>query len=912
MHWIVWRRALACLAFLALSVLAGCGTPPGWIELPVMADGVVASGPGAYSGANADGLVLDAQHSVVLRFSTDTLPTEFWKSDIDPNTRQVSPPHRVDYMLSGDKVQSARLVLFADRVTRGGTLTVVPLTDEGGGNCWPTEDQPPGCTVEDAAAQVGQDPDVAQAVQIAEPGFYTIDITAIVKGWVDNPSRPRALLLRPSDAASGLQASFASQEGARPTVRQKHVLHQPQVLVFLDRVYGAREVADRMGALQQAQPGSTAWNSSSTTLSSTPGAQSVGIADFSGAWSGGSGQVLSMVALLAGGASSKLVGRVQPASIWGAQPELSAYWSEPLATTSSTVTDQASWTNSWADPTWRHLVGVAPLVPASGPQTVVVDLKDSLQEAMVHANGFASALPLLATNTPSPVQLQDLGGTGQPLRSAVALLDPAAQNPFAPREFPLTWTIGGTLFPVPDPSGTPARIRTANKVTRLRVGQRLDLFQSMALGTVYAALANGNALALDATILLHSSSGAAVTYGTAPSRGQYETVDFASADLLTIPAGIALFQANDSVGPYELTLSVPGVNIRARFPMENIALPTVSLTGPASLVLPASGPVAGHYEVAVDDPARQQDTSTLWALASTPSAGVTLPASATLFPRIEGSEPMDVGFAAPGAYTLKVTSFIGDSRLTSTLGVQVLAGIYPSAAAGGTVSCADSAVALGQGTTCTAVPDAGYALDAFSGCDSVSGNVCTVLGVTGSRSVSASFKTLTAFSGVTVPPVGAGGPGAARFTGGGDLCRFDLAHTGFIAPPAAPPPGQQLPQGMFQYRLIGCDTTPVTVSIDWPKPLSNLTKWGPASAGAQPSYFAPEGLAITGNTSTFTVIDGQKGDDDWAVNGTITDPVGPTSAVLPVPALDRGALLLLVLLALGLGLHGKPRIRPRA
>ena len=69
---------------------------------------------------------------------------------------------------------------------------------------------------------------------------------------------------------------------------------------------------------------------------------------------------------------------------------------------------------------------------------------------------------------------------------------------------------------------------------------------------------------------------------------------------------------------------------------------------------------------------------------------------------------------------------------------------------------------------------------------------------------------------------------------------------------------------------------------------------------------------MSGSTSSFTVTDGQKGDDDWTVNGTIIDPVGPTqdAAVAPVPTLGPWALALLGLLAAGLGARGRlPRRR---
>ena len=92
---------------------------------------------------------------------------------------------------------------------------------------------------------------------------------------------------------------------------------------------------------------------------------------------------------------------------------------------------------------------------------------------------------------------------------------------------------------------------------------------------------------------------------------------------------------------------------------------------------------------------------------------------------------------------------------------------------------------------------------------------CSLANVTAPKNVTASFAPVTTtFSGTTVPPSGAGGPASAQFTGGGPACRFDLASTAFVAAPAAPPVGQLLPQGMFRFKLIGGDTTPVTMRID--------------------------------------------------------------------------------------------------
>lgn len=183
--------------------------------------------------------------------------------------------------------------------------------------------------------------------------------------------------------------------------------------------------------------------------------------------------------------------------------------------------------------------------------------------------------------------------------------------------------------------------------------------------------------------------------------------------------------------------------------------------------------------------------------------------------------------------------------------------------------------------------------------------------------VTASFTVVSkSFSGTTVPASGSGDAASASFTGGGGSCGFDAANTAFIAAPAAPPAGQTLPQGMFKFKLVNCDNTPVSMNVTWPKPVTGYTKYGKASAGAtQSSYFAPTALAISGNTATFTVQDGQQGDDDWVVNGSIVDPNGPTesatstTSVTAVPTLGEWALMALGLLLAGLGARRVGRAR---
>ncbi|WP_158291834.1 choice-of-anchor U domain-containing protein [Lampropedia puyangensis] len=249
------------------------------------------------------------------------------------------------------------------------------------------------------------------------------------------------------------------------------------------------------------------------------------------------------------------------------------------------------------------------------------------------------------------------------------------------------------------------------------------------------------------------------------------------------------------------------------------------------------------------------------------------------------------------------------------LSYSIFASPTPADAAlhGGSVTCTPNPVEFEGTALCEAAPVPGYMLSGWAGACShtpSSSNVCTLSNVTEEQTVSAQFiEVQTNFTGTTTPSEGTtAGPATVSFSGGGATCRVDPNNTAFVAAPETLPQGQAMPHGMLDFKLVGCDATPVTVTITWPDEVQGLTKWGKASANATSrSYFQPNDLAITGNTTTFTVQDGQLGDDDWEVNGEILDPVGATvpttasTATVPVPAIDHFALTLLSVIAAGFG-----------
>jgi Protein of unknown function (DUF1566)/IPTL-CTERM motif len=178
------------------------------------------------------------------------------------------------------------------------------------------------------------------------------------------------------------------------------------------------------------------------------------------------------------------------------------------------------------------------------------------------------------------------------------------------------------------------------------------------------------------------------------------------------------------------------------------------------------------------------------------------------------------------------------------------------------------------------------------------------------------------FTGTTMPPAGAGAgaPASATFTSatGGPTCRFDAANTAFVASTVPfPLDGSTQPHGAFKFKLIGC--TPgfsAQITVTWPSLAGmGVMKYGKATGlASSPSFYRMPGLAIVGNSTVYTVTDGQLGDDDWVTDGVIIDPLVPvTLPIAPVPTLGQWGWVLLagLLAALTLWRSGSLRAQRR-
>jgi len=181
--------------------------------------------------------------------------------------------------------------------------------------------------------------------------------------------------------------------------------------------------------------------------------------------------------------------------------------------------------------------------------------------------------------------------------------------------------------------------------------------------------------------------------------------------------------------------------------------------------------------------------------------------------------------------------------------------------------------------------------------------------------------TVTAVKTVSGPSATGTGTITAVLTGGGPGCTFALAQ--FIAvsgdpgsPPAgSAPPGVEFPHGLFDFKTTGCTPgSAITLAITYPAPVAPGTaywKYGPRPGPIAAGWYVLPSTVAAG-TITFSITDGQLGDDDLLANGTIVDQGGPGTAV-PVPTLSTWAMIVLALALLVVGagtLRRRDAVRP--
>jgi hypothetical protein len=159
--------------------------------------------------------------------------------------------------------------------------------------------------------------------------------------------------------------------------------------------------------------------------------------------------------------------------------------------------------------------------------------------------------------------------------------------------------------------------------------------------------------------------------------------------------------------------------------------------------------------------------------------------------------------------------------------------------------------------------------------------------------------TVNALTTLVNVPTAVNGVTASVTLSGAAGCSF--VNPAFVPEPVSPPPNIVLPFGMFQFETTGCGTGgTITVQIVYSQPIpggSQYWKYGPTPGDASQHWYVLPTASFNGNTVTFTITDGQIGDDDLSANGTIVDQGGPGFRINTViPTLSGSMRIVLGLL----------------
>jgi hypothetical protein len=135
------------------------------------------------------------------------------------------------------------------------------------------------------------------------------------------------------------------------------------------------------------------------------------------------------------------------------------------------------------------------------------------------------------------------------------------------------------------------------------------------------------------------------------------------------------------------------------------------------------------------------------------------------------------------------------------------------------------------------------------------------------------------------------------------------SDSGFIALPAPAPADVTFSGGATKVVLImGAEGTSATITLHFSSiPAgAQLYKYGKENgpSDANTWFVYPAAIDYAAGTVTYTLTDGQKGDNDWTANRVIDDPVAlgsPASGgVQSIPTLSEWGMILLSLLLAGM------------
>lgn len=241
----------------------------------------------------------------------------------------------------------------------------------------------------------------------------------------------------------------------------------------------------------------------------------------------------------------------------------------------------------------------------------------------------------------------------------------------------------------------------------------------------------------------------------------------------------------------------------------------------------------------------------------------------------------------------------------------------PDASITVTPTLADSSASLTVNGVATSSGTASASIALNIGSNVVTVQVTAQGGASKSYTVNVTRSRPTTATGTS--PTGGGSVSASLAGPAG--CGFDRAAFipltgGAGSPPAGGTAGYGFSQGLFDVIVGGCPNgAAVAITLTYPQSFPTgavYMKYGPTPSQSAPHWYPFAGATITGNTVTVVLTDGNLGDDDLTMNGTIADPGGVALALAfgggatGIPTLSQwGVMLLSLMLAAAAGLSAR-------
>jgi hypothetical protein len=140
-----------------------------------------------------------------------------------------------------------------------------------------------------------------------------------------------------------------------------------------------------------------------------------------------------------------------------------------------------------------------------------------------------------------------------------------------------------------------------------------------------------------------------------------------------------------------------------------------------------------------------------------------------------------------------------------------------------------------------------------------------------------------------------------------------VSGSGQFITPSNPPSGQSLPYGVFSFTATTTVGGSITLTLTYPQTLAAGTKVWKDLTGNGSWVDWTNNVTMSGNTITYTIVDGGNGDTDGAINGSITDPLGPSSPPTtptpspePIPTLSEWAkIMMMFFMLVTVGWYGR-------